>query len=731
MSVRTRLVWLVLASLAPFLGLTGWDLLEQHRELSSALEVEAQVRARIYAAYVHHAVDDARTLTNSVASAAELLLAHPERCAGLLARLAWPGRTSLASLAVLDEIGHVVCSNRSPETDLDASHRDYFQRTSTAADPVVAGPIRCRIAGRVGLPMAAPIRDERGGIRGAVVAVIDLGTPGSPEAVPGTGDDEYLTVTEAGVVVACQPGGRAWAGRSMAGSALLGALRSGGAVARVQGLDGRVRVYAWNRVDLPGGSAGALWAVAGVSPEPAALGLRRDLFRSFVWGLASLALAVGLAAGVARTGVTRPLERLVSATRALQRGDRGPLSALTESPGEFGYLASVLDELADVQETQLARIQTLAGRYRALVEKGPAAVFEIHRSLLAPDRWVLGYVSPQAESLVGVPGVKLRANPEVWQRCLPEPERRAAGRVLDRLASRGRPRAYEHRLLRPDGSVVWVHTRFLPVAAHGGRPSLLGVIVDVDRRKRAEEAAVTYARSLEESNRELERFAYVASHDLREPLRVVASYVQLLERRYGGRLDPPAREFIAFAVEGVRRMEAMIESLLEYSRVSTRGLPPEPVEAAACLAEARANLGRLIKESGARIEAGPLPRVRVDRQQLVRVFQNLLANAVRFRGDEAPRIRVEAGPRNGMWEFRVRDNGRGIPPERAEEVFLWFRRLGGAKGPAGAGMGLPICRRIVERHGGSTWIEPEPGGGTCVVFTLPRLGPEPETGSGT
>lgn len=234
------------------------------------------------------------------------------------------------------------------------------------------------------------------------------------------------------------------------------------------------------------------------------------------------------------------------------------------------------------------------------------------------------------------------------------------------------------------------------------------------------------ARALEDaasSNRELQQFAYIASHDLQEPLRMVTSYLQLLERRYRDELDDDAREFIGFAVEGAKRMQQQIMDLLAYSRVTSRGQPPTPVDASAALAEALTRLELKIAETGAEISIGPLPVVRADPSQLAQVFQNLVGNALTFRSDEVPRIRVEAVEEGGAIRFSVSDNGIGIAPEYHDRIFQMFQRLHTRDRYPGSGIGLAIVQRIVERHGGRVWLESTEGEGSTFYFTIPVTPP--------
>ena len=252
---------------------------------------------------------------------------------------------------------------------------------------------------------------------------------------------------------------------------------------------------------------------------------------------------------------------------------------------------------------------------------------------------------------------------------------------------------------------------------------LISILADnakaaLERAEREQELA-EYRQELERSNESLQQFAYIASHDLQEPLRMVSSYVDLLESEYGDRLDDEAEEYMAFAVDGAQRMQAMIEALLEYSRVQTQGEAVTPTDADAVLAETIQDLGLLIDESGAEIETDALPTVQADRSQLSQVFQNLLENAIEH-GGEPPQIEVTAVERDGAYEFAVTDDGPGIPPDDQETIFEIFKSgHRGSESTGGTGIGLAVCRRIVHRHGGDIWVDSDPGAGATFRFTIP------------
>jgi light-regulated signal transduction histidine kinase (bacteriophytochrome) len=272
------------------------------------------------------------------------------------------------------------------------------------------------------------------------------------------------------------------------------------------------------------------------------------------------------------------------------------------------------------------------------------------------------------------------------------------------------------------GEIRRVRSSNRPVFEEDRVIGVTGVITDITERKKAEEALQRTMAELERSNAELQQFAHVASHDLQEPLRMVASYTQLLEKRYKGSLDADADEFIAYAVDGAKRMQNLILGLLSYSRVGTRGKPFEPTECESVFKQVLDNLKVTIDESGAGVTHDPLPRVMADETQLIQLFQNLLANAIKFRGEDQPRIHVSAKEDSNECLFSVSDNGIGINPGYFDRIFVIFQRLHGREEYPGTGIGLSVCKRIVERHGGRIWVESQPGEGSTFHFAIPRGG---------
>jgi signal transduction histidine kinase len=241
----------------------------------------------------------------------------------------------------------------------------------------------------------------------------------------------------------------------------------------------------------------------------------------------------------------------------------------------------------------------------------------------------------------------------------------------------------------------------------------------LEQRKQAEREKEAYLEELKRSNAELEQFAYVASHDLQEPLRMVASYTEILGERYRGKLDPNADKYIGYAVDGARRMQRLIRDLLAYARVSSQAKPLQPTDAAAVLRAVLRDMRATIESNQAEIVSGEMPTVMADEVQLGQVFQNLINNAIKFHSERKPRVEISVQQREKNWEFTVTDNGIGMEMESAGRIFQMFQRLHSRDQYEGTGIGLAISKRIVERHGGKIWCESVRGEGSTFRFTMP------------
>lgn len=354
-------------------------------------------------------------------------------------------------------------------------------------------------------------------------------------------------------------------------------------------------------------------------------------------------------------------------------------------------------------------LQASEARFKAVFEGAPTGVLmtDSKGSIVLLNSEVERLFGYQRDELLGksvellVPAAARGAHPGQRDEYMRHPEMRPVGH--------GR----ELHGLRKDGVEIPIEVGLSPLEENG-EPFVIASVVDISSRKESE-------LELRRSNEELQRFAYVASHDLQEPLRTVASYVQLLERRYKDKLDDDAREFIGYAVDGSRRMQHLVEDLLTLSRVGSRGIELAPVSADVALDAALGDMQLTIDETKATIQRSPLPTVRADSRQLAQLFSNIIGNAIKFSGDAPPRVEISAERRGRFWAIKVRDHGIGIEPQYFDRIFVIFQRLHGRGEYPGTGIGLAICKKIVERHGGSIWVESKPGEGSTFSFTLPAI----------
>ena len=295
----------------------------------------------------------------------------------------------------------------------------------------------------------------------------------------------------------------------------------------------------------------------------------------------------------------------------------------------------------------------------------------------------------------------------------PEDRLHEEDEIIQTLREGERVPHFETVRLHKDGTPIDVEVTISPLFdAEGKVVGASKIVRDIRSRKQRDD-------ELRRSNAELEQFAYVASHDLQEPLRMVASYTELLGERYRGQLDERADRYIHFASDGARRMQALINDLLAFSRIGTQGKALEDVEAQEVVKYVLLTLRNRAKEAGAELEIGDLPHVLADEGQLGQLFQNLLTNAIKFRSDERPcKVSVSAEREGPHWHFRVEDNGIGLDPQFGERIFEMFQRLHSVGAYDGSGIGLALCKRIVERHGGRIWVESTPGEGSTFHFTL-------------
>ena len=395
---------------------------------------------------------------------------------------------------------------------------------------------------------------------------------------------------------------------------------------------------------------------------------------------------------------------------------------LSPLEGVEGILVTAAIRDISVRKAAEAHLAQMEGRYRGLLEAAPDAMVVVNTG------GGIVLLNVQAEKQFGyhrneLVGQKVRnIIPEGFAERLVADALRSAEAALAQQIGTG----IELSGRRKDGTEFPIEIMLSPLEGAEGI-LVTAAIRDISRRKAAEAQLLQKVEELKRSNEELGQFAYIASHDLQEPLRMVASYTQLLSRRYKGKLDSDADEFIAFAVDGASRMQRLIQDLLTFSRVGTKGKDLVETASERSLEQALVNLRGAIEESGALVTHDPLPAVLADEAQLVQLFQNLVGNAIKYQGPGVPRVHISAA-RNGdrRWVFSVRDNGLGIDPQYFERIFGMFQRLHKREEFAGTGIGLAICKKIAERHGSSITVQSQPGQGSTFLFSLSGSEIEPE-----
>ncbi|MGB2639167.1 MAG: PAS domain S-box protein [Candidatus Acidiferrum sp.] len=388
------------------------------------------------------------------------------------------------------------------------------------------------------------------------------------------------------------------------------------------------------------------------------------------------------------------------------------LSPLESAEGTL-VTAAIRDiSVRKAAEKHLAQME---GRYRGLLEAAPDAMVVVNQ------RGAIVLLNVQAEKQFGysrdeLVGQKVKnIIPEGFAERLVADALRSVEDALAQQIGTG----IELTGRRKDRTEFPIELMLSPLESAEGI-LVTAAVRDITKRKKAEADLLSKVEELNRSNEELGQFAYIASHDLQEPLRMVASYTQLLSRRYKGKLDNDADEFIAFAVDGASRMQRLIKDLLAYSRVGTKGRDLLGISSEEALLDALINLRGAIEESGAQVTHDPLPTVLADEMQLVQLFQNLVGNAIKYQNPGVPRVHITAAKKTGgtKWTFSVKDNGLGIDPQYFERIFGMFQRLHKREEFAGTGIGLAICKKIVERHGGSISVESRPGHGSTFRFAL-------------
>jgi PAS domain S-box-containing protein len=445
-----------------------------------------------------------------------------------------------------------------------------------------------------------------------------------------------------------------------------------------------------------------------------------DRLTQYAW-LAAAVMVVSLAvayllSAMLQGHISRPLLAMAETAHAVSKRGDYSVRATKAGEDELGLLTDAFNQMLDQIETQNRTIRENQERLHLALKASGVGTWNLD---IADNRITLDEF---ANPLFGYPAGEYTAAFDLFLKMIHRGDRARVEQEMRDVSGAGGGYDSSFRVIWPDGAMHNLSARGKVIpGADGTLARMTGVFWDITERKLAEARLNRLLVELERSNKELELFAYVASHDLQEPLRMVSSYTQLLERRYSDKLDDDAREFIGYAVDGANRMQRLINDLLEFSRVSSRGKPLARTDVAEVLNNVRVNLSVAIEESGALVTNDLLPVVPADAGQLGQLLQNLVGNGIKFRNGGSPQVHVRAEEKDQHWEFSVRDNGIGIEQQYFDRIFVIFQRLHTKGDYPGTGIGLALCRRIVERHGGKIWVESKPDAGSTFFFTIPKL----------
>lgn len=722
-SIRTHLILLVAFAVTPALAIILYTGLEQKRDSLNGANSRCSALVRALAGDMTNTVSSTRQILTTLAVLPQVRSMDAPACDRLFREILRSDNRYL-NLQLFRPTGESVASVVPPPPGLNVSDRKYFRdavrrRTFSAGEYIVG-----RTVNKPTFNFALPVTGDRGELLGVVQAAINL------ERVNAIFDRSHFPAGSAlvlldgtGTVLFHSADARYQIG-TKDDPGIFNDMRAarGGEKITLRSSGGSQRIMAYRSLQLAGDSTPYLHIRLEVPEEAILTDASRILTRNLWFLTFAVALAAMAVFAYANRVIIKQTRRLVRSSILLASGGQGVQVGIPYSHGEFGLIAQAFDDMARtlasreeeratfVRELQAATRQALDERAKteailASIGDGISIQDREYRILYQNDT-SRGWMNDQSGRLCYE---AYEQRPQVCDNC---PVRQTFEDGQVHTVERG---------LTINGRDTCLLVTASPLRNSAG--DIIGgieLVKDITDRKMVEIAQKELTGKLAESNQQLQHFAYIASHDLQEPLRTISSFIQLLARRYQSKLDKDAGEFIAFIIDGAQRMQRLINDLLEYSRVESKGAPFVDFKAGDALKAATMNLKRRIEESGAEITHDALPAITGDETQIMQLFQNLLGNAIKFRGDEPPRIHVACAETPTEWEFRVTDNGIGIDGQFFERIFEIFQRLHGRDAYSGTGIGLAVCKKIIERHGGRIGVTSEPGRGSCFSFTIKK-----------
>lgn len=620
--------------------------------------------------------------------------------------------------------GAVYCSSTEYYGDGNISREGIFRQVLEDQEFVIGTYSFEPFVGVPVLPFGYPVRDDNGEVIAVLLALLSLDWLNALvpdiELPPGA---TLLVVDAQGNVLARHPLQEDLIGQNLPDEPIIAAILERGreGTVRASGLDGEDRLNAFT--PLVGRSSQVIFLNVGIPAGVAYAGVNEVMVSNLI------ALALVMIVAFAATWVVsdalflRQIRALLGATRRIASGDFSARSQLVVDEGELGRLGAAFDHMAQTLHDREVNLQQAEARYRTLVEQLPAATYIVD--------WEDGnflYVSPQLEEMTGYKLDEWVIASQLWGDRLHPGDKQRVMNALSQAHHELTSLNLEYRMYRADGSYVWVRDESVPLHDDAGIPRIRqGLIIDISERKQTEASLKSYARQLEQSNRELENFAFITSHDLQEPLRKIQAFGERIESKYAPELDETGRDYLQRMVAAASRMQTLITDLLAYSRVDTRGKPFVKVDLTDIVQDVISSLEMQIRETRGQVKVDPLPVVEADPTQMYQLFQNLISNALKFhKAGEPPEVRISAAivdgddRRNGsIAAIRVQDRGIGFEERYLDRIFQPFRRLHSPQKYPGSGIGLAICRKIVERHNGSLTAESALGEGAVFTVRIP------------
>lgn len=720
-SLRFRLLLLVLLSALPALALTLYSGLELRQVARESAQDDAFRLARLAASNHSAFVEGANQFALALAQLPQLYGQDLSDCGPLFDEIISQYRR-YHWIRLASSSGEILCSSTVNERLPSPVGQIHFQQALESGNFAVGDFLILPESGRTVLPFAYPVPLDQGEDR---VLLSNLELRWFQELASEVELPELsalLIVAQDGTIVSRIPDPEVWVGRVLPEAPIIQSIitEQGEGTVEAVGVDGVMRLYAFLPLQ---GLANRAYVSIGIPTQIAYAAANQQLSRN----LLTLALISIIALGVAwYSGNVFILKKVDAVLRAAKRMTRGDLTARTgieAGNGELDELAAGFDEMAKTVQLREMQVRQAETRFRTLVEQIPAITYTTR--LDESGSYI--YISPQVESVLGFSPQEWMADPQKLAKQLHRDDCDGVLAMIKEGREKKEGVRLEYRLLTRTRRTIWIRDESTIVTDEKGDPLFIqGVMFDISERKKSEAELERYATQLERSNRELQDFAYITSHDLQEPLRKIQAFGERLKTKHGTSLGETGLDYVERMRSSSARMQALINDLLVYSRLTTKATPFVPTDLSVIAAEVVSALEVLIEESHGRVIIGELPVIDADPAQMRQLFQNLIQNGLKFRQPDTPpviKVYDEDENREKRWrqqvEIFVDDNGIGFDEKYLDRIFQPFQRLHGRGEYEGSGIGLSICRKIVERHGGSITAKSQPGIGSKFIITLP------------